>query len=123
MKKSVKSKKDHFRQLELERGKLIQYLLLECSLIQCSYSELLVKCGKPGCHCEDKPAHLVTHLGTRKNNAARTQVVRIADRQRVCALVQVYKKHKAALTDLKDIHQQQEKIVRDLVDDKDQPYE
>jgi len=123
MVKSVKSKKEEFNRLELERKKLIGYLLSECSLIQGSYSEILVKCGKEGCHCEGKPAHLVTRLGTRRNNKAQNQVVRVADRERVCLLVEAYKKHKATFGDLKNINQKQEKIVRSIINDKDDLYD
>jgi len=123
MKKSVKSKKDQFRRLELQRDKLIEYLLSDCLLMQGSYSELLVKCGKAGCNCEAKPAHLVTRLGTRRNNTPQNQVVRIADRQRVRSLVEIYKKHKATFSDFKALHLEQEEIVKAIIGDKDEPYE
>ena len=123
MKKSVKSKKEQFHRLELQRNKLINYLLSDCSLMRGSYTELLVKCGKVGCHCVGKPAHLIARLGTRRNNKAQTQVVRIADRKRVRSLVDVYKKHKVASTNFKKIHQQLEQIVKAIIEDKDEQYE
>ncbi len=122
MGKLVNSKKAQFGRLDLQRDKLIDYLLSDCSLIQGSYTELLVKCGKAGCHCEGKPAHPVARLGTRRNNKAQNQVVRVFDRERIRSLVEVYRGHKAALTDLKDIHKKQEKIVKSIISDKDEPY-
>ena len=121
--KPVKSKKDRFHRLEAQRLKLVEYLLSDCPLLHGSYTELLVKCGRAGCHCQKKPAHLVARLGTRKDGIPQNRVVRVADRQHVKALVKSYKKHKESLGELKQIHVQQEQLVKSILNDKDEPYE
>jgi hypothetical protein len=121
--KLVKSKKAHFLRLESQRRKLVEYLLSDCSLIQGSYTELLVKCGKLGCHCENNPAHLVTRLGIRKNGTPRNPVVRVTDRERVKSLVENYKKHKHTLKKIKETHAQQEQLAKAIVADKNEDYE
>ena len=123
MKKSFVKNKKQFQRLETQRAKLLEYLLSDIALIQGSYTELRVKCGKAGCHCEKKPAHLVARLGTRENGKVLNKVVRIADREEVLQLVEHYKKHRNALREIVKIHQQQKNLIKKLIDDKNQGYQ
>ena len=117
----VKNKK-HFRKLEKQRQHLMDYLLSSVKLICGSYSEVLVKCGRPGCHCQDKPIHPVTRLEIREDGKRRTKVVRAIDSEYVKQLVDEYKKHKDALKELQKIHDEQKELLRKLISDKDKGY-
>ena len=117
----VKNKK-HFRKLEKQRQHLMDYLLSSVKLICGSYSEVLVKCGRPGCHCQDKPMHPVTRLEIREDGKRRTKVVRASDSEYVKQLVDEYKKHKDALNELQKIHDEQKELLRKLISDKDEGY-
>ena len=114
--------KNKLQPLEAQRTRLIQYLLTDCALIQGSYTEILVKCGRPGCHCKLKPAHLVARLGIRNNGIVQNKLVRIEDRQRVSQLVELYKRHKSALQQLAKIHDQQFTLLKKIIGEKNMNY-
>jgi len=118
----VKSK-NQFQHLELRRSELVDYLLSDTALIKGSYTEILVKCGRSGCHCEKKPAHLVARLGIRENDTVQNKLVRVADRQYVEQLVENYKQHKEALRELAKIQQQQTNFFKALIGKKDKGYQ
>jgi len=117
----VKNKK-HFRKLELRRQRLTEYLLSRVKLICGSYSDVMVKCGRAGCHCQEKPIHPVTRLELRQGGKRQTKVVRASDRQRVKQLVDEYKLHKKALRELLSVHNEQKDFLRHLLSEKDQGY-
>ena len=108
--------------LEKQRAQLIEYLLSDCPLIRGSYTEVLVKCGRTGCHCEKKPAHLVSRLIIHQNGHPQCKLIRVADRDSVQTLVQNYKQHKQAWRQLVQIHNKQEALVKTLIGEKDVGY-
>lgn len=117
-------RKKQFQRLEAERREIVEYLLTECSLIQGNYSELLVKCGRSGCHCEKEPIHLIARLGM-KNALGNlvNMLVRVDDRERVVDLVNKYKEHKKQLRRLLEIQDEQKKILKDIIGDKNIGYQ
>ena len=114
--------KNKISKLEQERKKLFALLLSEDPLIEGCYSEILVKCGRSGCHCEKKPIHLVTRLGVREDGKIKNKVVRVADRENVKKLANRYREHKQALQELGQIDEKQREIFKDLIKHKNCGY-
>lgn len=100
--------------IELERKKLLDVLTNDSELIEGSLSDILVKCGREGCHCEKKPVHMVTRLTTRENRTIKLRVVRVDDREQVRDLVQAHKDFKQALKELGALESQQKEILKTL---------
>lgn len=117
----VKSKK-HFRKLERRRQRLVEYLLSNVGLVCGSYSDVLVKCGRAGCHCEQKPIHPVTRLEVRVGGTRQTKLVRAGDRERVKQLVDIYKRHRSALRELLQVNEEQKGLLKQLISEKDEGY-
>jgi hypothetical protein len=114
--------KSKIHKLEQERTKLLDLLLSDDRLIEGSYSEILVKCGRAGCHCEKKPIHLVARLGIREEGKVKNKVVRVADRENVQKLTDRYKAHKQALHKLKQINEAERTILKDVMKQKNSGY-
>ena len=57
--------KNQFDRLEFERLEIINFLTSAKPSIQGNYSEMLVKYGRPNCHCVNEPIHLVARPGVR----------------------------------------------------------
>lgn len=117
----VKNKKN-FKKLERRRQHLIEYLLSNVKLICGSYSDVLVRCGRPGCHCERKPIHPITRLEVRRNGTRQTKLVRADDRETVKQLVDAYKEHKSVLRELLKIQEEQRGLLKNLISEKDKGY-
>ena len=108
-------KKNQLSKLEQTRKELLVLLLSDGELIEGSYSEILVKCGRAGCHCEKKPIHLVGRLGIREDGKLKNKVVRVADREKVKRLTVRYRAHKKALRDLEQINELEREILKGLI--------
>lgn len=107
-------KKHAIQQAERNRKQLLKILLDREELIEGSLSDILVKCGRLGCHCEKKPAHPITRLNTRENGKIRNKVVRIADIEHVRQQVQIYKDFKLALKELSTIEAHEKEIFEEV---------
>ena len=107
--------KSRILQLEQKRKKLLDLLLNDDQLIVGSYTELLVKCGRDGCHCEKKPIHPVARLGLREDGKIKNKVVRIADREFVQKMTDQYKEHKQALKALEQVNETEREILKEVI--------
>jgi len=114
-----KNKTSKIQQL---RRELLEFLLNDDDLIEGSYSEMLVKCGRSGCHCEKKPIHLIARLGIREDGKIKNKVVRVADREKVKSLTTCYREHKKALHDLERINKEEREILKELIKEKNIGY-
>lgn len=101
---------------------LLSLLLSGVELIEGSYSEILVKCGRSGCHCEKEPIHLVARLGLREDGKIKNKVVRIADREEVKKLIERYREHRQALQKLKQVNETEREILKKLIKQKNCGY-
>ena len=104
----------NFRKLENERTRLISLLLSETELIEGNLSEILVRCGRKGCHCEEKPAHPITRLGVREKGKITNKVVRVADRELVRKQIQVYKEFKSMVKKVERLENQEKVLLHTL---------
>lgn len=118
----MSKKKIKILKLEADRKKLLLLLLSDDELIEGSYSELLVKCGRSACHCEKKPVHLVARLGVREDGKIKNKVVRVADRDEVKQLTDRYREHKQALRQLEHIHKKEREILKEHIKLKNRGY-
>lgn len=115
-------KKNKFSKLENVRKELLRLILADDEIIEGSYCELLVKCGKVGCHCEKKPCHLVARLSIREDGKIKNKVVRVTDRENVKRLTERYREHKQALKELQEIHEMEQEILKELIKLKNKGY-
>ena len=127
MKKSTKinidKNRETVRNIEKERKQLIQFLLSDCELVEGSYIELLVRCGKAGCHCEKKPVHPITKLSWYEKGVLKNKIVRVADRKWVKKLSDLYKNHKKAISHLEKINETEKKALKPILKCKVKKYE
>jgi hypothetical protein len=123
MKKDFAYLKRKILQLEEIRSSALDLLLSRTELICGVYSEILVKCGKLGCHCERKPIHPVTRLNVRSQGKVKCKLVRVADRKTIRQLVQTYKEHIGALRSAGKIESQERKLFKELIKMKNKSYE
>lgn len=118
----MSQEKNKISKLEQKRKKLLVLLLSDEWLIEGSYSQILVKCGRSGCHCEKKPIHLVARLGIRENGKIKNKVVRVADRDNVKRLTVRYRERKQALRQLEHINEMEREILKGLIKRKNRGY-
>ena len=123
MSSAIDKTKRAITEIERQREKLIEVLLSNAELIVGCYTELYVRCGKTGCHCEKKPVHPVTRLGSMENGKLKTQLVRIEDRVAVSAKVQTYKNHKKALSEVSKLNKKLSTLLRTLIKQRNCHYE
>jgi hypothetical protein len=121
--KKLTAKQNALLHLQEERKKLIEPFLENDELTEGSYVEVLQKCGRPGCHCEKRPTHLVSRVSKWIDGKLKHKVVRIEDRDHVRKLVEIYKKHKAAMAKLAKGAQKEKEIMIAIIKLKNRPYE
>ena len=92
-------------------------------LIEGSYRESLMRCGRQGCHCNDKPAHLVTRVSRWEDRKLKNKVVRIEDRVIVEKLVENYREHKQTISKLAKLNEKEGAILKSIVNRKKKRYE
>jgi len=120
--KKVNKKKKILFKLEADRKRWMNLLVSRGELIEGSLSDLLVRCGRRGCHCEKKPIHRVTRLGVREGGKIKNKVVRVDDRKWVYRLIENYKKHKDAIKGIAQLNQDQRNIMKAIIRLKNRPY-
>jgi len=98
------NEKEKIYELERERKRFIKILLSNCKLVEGSLRDLMVRCGRKGCHCEKAPIHPVTRLSRWENGKLKNKIVRVADRELLRKLANNYKEHKKVLGDLVKIN-------------------
>jgi hypothetical protein len=116
-------KKENIAELEKERTRLIKLLLSDCKLVDGSLRDLMVRCGRKGCHCEKEPIHPITRLSHWENGKLKNKIVRIADRALIRKLSNNYKEHKRALGNLAKKNAEEIKLLKSVLKSKIVKYE
>lgn len=111
------------RQLERERARILEALLVDEPLLQGSLSLVKRTCGKPNCHCAKTPGHEVWVLASTQDAQRRCQVVRQADVEEVQRRAAIYKDFRTALRRLDAIGKEEKALLRGLMDERDLRYE
>lgn len=122
-KEKLSKKKTRIAAIEQERTKLIKVLLEECELIEGSYRESLMRCGRKECHCYEKPGHLVARISRWEEGKLKNKVVRLADREWVKKLADNYKNHKKAMSQLLKLNTKEGELLRSVIKLKKKRYE
>jgi len=123
MSRKIIVKEEKIHELEKERKRLIRILLSDCKLVEGSLRDLMVRCGRKGCHCEKEPIHPVTRLSHWENGKLKNKIVRIADRELIRKLSNNYKEHKRVLRDLAKRNAEEIKLLKSLLKSKTIRYE
>lgn len=123
MSSAIDKTKRAITEIEKERERLLNVLLANAELITGSYTEVRVRCGKSGCHCEKEPAHRVTRLGIMVDGKLKTKLVRIEDREWVSKMVGTYKHHKSVLSEILTLNKKQVALLRRLIKQRNCHYE
>ncbi len=119
----INKKKEEISKIEKERKRLIKLLFSDCDVVEGSFIDVLVRCGRSGCHCEKEPVHPVTRLSWWKNGKLKNKIVRVADRERIRILSNNYKKHKQAMSALVKLNEKEKETIKTVVKLKTVKYE
>ncbi len=120
---SLTSRKQKILEIERQRKCLIRFLLSDCEVIEGSFIDVKVRCGRSGCHCENEPLHPVTRLSWWDNGKLKNKIIRVADRVWVKKLSDNYKKHRQAMRDLVRLNEKEKEIIKSVVKLKTRKYE
>lgn len=121
--KKIDKQKEEITEIEKQRKRLIKLLFSDCELVEGSLRDLLIRCGRSGCHCQKQPIHPVTRLSRWDNGKLKNKIVRVADRQWVKELSNNYKVHKQALNELVKINEKERDIIKTVIKLKTVRYE
>ena len=119
----INKKKEEISKIEKERKRLIKLLFSDCEVVEGSFIDVLVRCGRSGCHCEKEPVHPVTRLSWWNNGKLKNKIVRVADRKWVKELSDNYKEHKQAMSTLVKLNEKEREIIKTVLKLKTIKYE
>jgi len=113
----------HLRRLERQRAAVLDGLLVPSGFLKGSLSLVYRTCGKPNCHCAQRPGHPVWVLATSQAGRPRRQVVRKADVEEVRKKVTAYQQFREALRQLEAIDHEEKQLLKGLLEKRHAPYE
>ena len=108
--------------LKEQRYSLLKVFLNSSPLVEGSFGEFLIRCGRFNCHCYAQPCHLVTRLSHRQEGKLKHKVVKVADRKWIKPLSDNYKEHAQALSQLLKINKKEYQILKNVIEIKSVPY-
>jgi hypothetical protein len=120
---SIKNFADKLNRLEQERRPLIAAFLETAPLIVGSITQTKGRCGKPGCACAEQPTHDITLLMTSEDGHRTSQLIRKDDVEEVLAQWQRYKILKKSIATLKELNQEEIKILLQIIQERKRTYE
>lgn len=120
---SIKNFTHQLDHLEQERRPLLAAFLEESPLIVGSVTQTKGRCGKPGCACAKQPTHDVTLLMTSEDKRRTSQLIRKDDVEEVLEQWQRYKSLKKSLATLKELNQEEIKILLQIIQERKRTYE
>jgi hypothetical protein len=111
------------RAVESRRAVVVDELAQTDALIIGSLSAVQRHCGKPSCHCAERPGHPQTILMSIDDGRRRCQVVRQADLAAVRQAVERYRAFRASLRMLSTLDAQILRLLKELMRLRDAGYE
>lgn len=123
MRKRVLQIVRRLRQLQQERSRLLDALLVDEPLLRGSLSLVKRTCGKPNCHCAEAPAHEVWVLASTRDNQRRCQVVRQADVDLMRLRLQTYKNFRTAFRRIQAIARKEKALLNGLLEARARKYD
>lgn len=112
---SIKSLTAQLMAIERQRQDALRLFTLQEPLIIGSITQTKGRCGKPNCECAKKPSHPITLLMTTVNGKKRSQLIRKHDIERIKKLWIGYKKLVSLLRALKEIHQKEIALLKQII--------
>ena len=120
---SIKNFAHKLDRLEQERQQIIAVFLEASPLIVGSITQTKGRCGKPGCACAEQPTHDITLLMTSEDKHRKSQLIRKDDIEEVLEQWQRYKVLKKSLASLKELNQEEIKILLQIIQERRRTYE
>ena len=114
---------EKIRGLECGRESILDRLIADEPFARGSLSRVLQRCGKPTCHCVEKPLHPVWRLATSRGGKQRCQLVRKDDVDWVTERVGRYKEFRRDLRALEAIQKEEKALLRGLMEIRSVEYE
>ncbi len=115
-KKNLKNARKKLLSLQKEHSELLRIFYRDEVLIAGSFSEVYIRCGKPTCRCHEEGGHFATRLSKWDSGKLKTKIVRVADRERVKKASDHYKSHKSVLRDVRNLHSEELKLLKRIVE-------
>jgi len=120
---SIKNFTHKLDRLEQERRQIIAAFLEASPLIVGSITQTKGRCGKLGCACAEQPTHDITLLMTYEDKHRTSQLIRKDDVEEVLAHWQRYKVLKKSIATLKELNQEEIKILLQIIQERKRTYE
>ena len=123
---ATKSRKRVVRRLraaESRRAVVVAELAQTDGLIIGSLSEVQRRCGKPSCHCAERPGHPQTILMSVQEGRRRCQLIRQADLAAVRHAVERYRAFREGLRLLNTLDSTVLALLKELMRLRDEGYE
>jgi len=111
------------REAESRRAAVVDELAQTDVLIIGSLSEVKRRCGKPSCHCAERPGHLQAILMSVEEGRRRCQVIRQGDLTAVRQAVERYRAFRVGLRLLSTLDSKVLALLKELRRLRDQGYE
>lgn len=122
-KKKLQKAQDNLRTIRKEQSDLLRIFYRNEELVAGSYSEVFIRCGQPTCRCHQEGGHFATRLSQWVAGKLKSKIVRVADRERVKIASDHYKTHKSTLRDLRNLHSEELKLLKRIVELRTRKYE
>ena len=111
------------RAVESRRAVVVDKLAQTDALIIGSLSAVQRRCGKPSCHCAERPGHPQTILMSIDDGRRRCQVIRQAELAAVRQAVERYRAFRVGLRMLSTLDSQILRLLKELMRLRDAGYE
>ena len=111
------------REVESRRAVVVDELAQTDALIVGSLSEVLRTCGKPSCHCAERPGHPQAILMSVEDGRRRCQLIRQADLATVRQAVERYRSFRKGLRLLSTLDSKVMALLKELRRLRDEGYE
>ena len=121
--KKLQKAQDNLRTIRKEQSDLLRIFYRNEELVAGSYSEVFIRCGQPTCRCHQEGGHFATRLSQWVAGKLKSKIVRVADRERVKIASDHYKAHKSTLRDLRNLHSEELKLLKRIVELRTRKYE
>lgn len=121
--KHLQKAQDNLRTIRKEQSDLLRIFYRNEELVAGSYSEVFIRCGQPTCRCHQEGGHFATRLSQWVAGKLKSKIVRVADRERVKIASDHYKAHKSTLRDLRNLHSEELKLLKRIVELRTRKYE
>jgi hypothetical protein len=121
--KSRKHVVQRLRSAAAQRAAVVDELAQTDPLIIGSLSEVQRRCGKPGCHCAERPGHAQTILMSVHDGRRRCQLIRQADQTAVREAVERYRAFREGLRRLSTLDATVLALLKELMRLRDEGYE